>query len=470
MNLFWRYGRKIRPGNRHLLFRRATAVFLPLFVLTCLCFYALSPRKFDVRHISVESLKGIFTPYFFFTIAVAMTVCVAAAILLFRYQSEYIKQLIHRQKLARMVLDNGWYTAETRKAGSFFKDVQSSGNGKEVIRWFPKIYYQMKDGKLRIRVEVNMGKYQEQLLHLEKKFETGLFAELTDRILCDGFVEYVLLYDMVGNRITIEDIVAENGALKLMKTMWWQYDGLPHMLIVGGTGSGKSYYILCLIEALMRIKAVICVLDPKNADLADLSTVIPDVYHKKEDMIACLKKFYEDMLKRSEDMKLLPGYQTGKNYAALGLEPHFLIFDEYVAFMNMLKRERDEVLEYLSQIVMLGRQSGYFLILACQRPDAKYLGDGIRDQFNFRVALGRNSELGYNMMFGETNKDFFLKQIKGRGYVDAGTGVISEFYTPLVPKGHDFLKTIGELYSERNRVEEKEDEKGGKDNVTDHGV
>ena len=102
-------------------------------------------------------------------------------------------------------------------------------------------------------------------------------------------------------------------------------------------------------------------------------------------------------------------------------------------------KENAAVLNKLKQIVMLGRQAGYFLILACQRPDAKYLGDGIRDQFNFRVALGRMSELGYSMMFGEVDKDFFLKQIKGRGYVDTGTSVLSEFYTPLVPKGHDFL-------------------------------
>ena len=53
--------------------------------------------------------------------------------------------------------------------------------------------------------------------------------------------------------------------------------------------------------------------------------------------------------------------------------------------------------------------------------------------------------LGYSMMFGEVDKNFFLKQIKGRGYVDTGTSVISEFYTPLVPKGHDFLMVIGEL-------------------------
>ena len=108
-------------------------------------------------------------------------------------------------------------------------------------------------------------------------------------------------------------------------------------------------------------------------------------------------------------------------------------------------KENAAVLNKLKQIVMLGRQAGYFLILACQRPDAKYLGDEIRDQFNFRVTLGRMSELGYSMMFGEVNKDFFLKQIKGRGYVDIGTSVISEFYTPLVPKGHDFLQTIGSL-------------------------
>ena len=53
------------------------------------------------------------------------------------------------------------------------------------------------------------------------------------------------------------------------------------------------------------------------------------------------------------------------------------------------------------------------------------------------------SEMGYGMMFGsDVQKDFFLKRIKGRGYVDVGTSVISEFYTPLVPKGYDFLEEI----------------------------
>jgi DNA segregation ATPase FtsK/SpoIIIE-like protein len=122
-----------------------------------------------------------------------------------------------------------------------------------------------------------------------------------------------------------------------------------------------------------------------------------------------------------------------------------IISNSYLS-LYMLGRENLEVMSKLKQIVMLGRQAGFFLILACQRPDAKYLADGIRDQFNFRVALGRMSELGFSMMFGsDTQKQFFLKPIKGRGYVDVGTSVISEFYTPLVPKNYDFLKRIGKL-------------------------
>ena len=70
----------------------------------------------------------------------------------------------------------------------------------------------------------------------------------------------------------------------------------------------------------------------------------------------------------------------------------------------------------------------------------------IMNNFNFRVGLGRMSELGYGMLFGsDVKKQFFQKRIKGRGYCDVGTSVISEFYTPLVPKGYDFLGTIGKL-------------------------
>ena len=392
------------------------------------------------------------TPYNWFSICLTLFLCLMAVFLFCQFRYEYLRQLIQRQKLARMVLENHWYESETVKSQGFFKDLPSE-KSKEKLTHFPKIFYRSSNGILYILVEISMGKYQEQLLNLEDKLESGLYCELTDKILHDSYVEYRLLYDMIANRISIEDVKAANGRLRLMKNVWWEYDKLPHMLIAGGTGGGKTYFILTLIEALLHTDSVLYVLDPKNADLADLQTVMPNVYYKKEDMISCINAFYDGMVERSESMKSLPGYKTGENYAYLGLPAHFLIFDEYVAFMEMLSvKESAGVLSQLKKIVMLGRQAGYFLIMACQRPDAKYFSDGIRDNFNFRVALGRMSDLGYSMMFGsDVKKKFFLKPIKGRGYVDSGKGVISEFYTPYVPKGHDFLGKIGELAQSRRQ-------------------
>ena len=452
MPQFNKRGNRIRASDKSLVFRFSAGSLFLLFLAMVMLLNLKTILTTDWKAITLfqdGSVHFTVTPYMVVTVIVSVLVCATVALLYQRFQYDRVKQLFHRQKLARMILENGWYESETTQDSGFFKDLPATSK-KEKITYFPKLYYRMENGLLHIRTEITLGKYQDQLLHLEKKLETGLYCELVSKELKDSYVEYVLLYDTIANRITIDDVQAENGSLRLMKNVWWEYDKLPHMLIAGGTGGGKTYFILTIIEALLRCNAVMYVLDPKNADLADLSVVMPEVYYKKEDITACIDRFYDGMMARSEAMKLMENYKTGENYSYLGLAPHFLIFDEYVAFMEMLTtKENAAVLNKLKQIVMLGRQAGYFLILACQRPDAKYLGDGIRDQFNFRVALGRMSELGYSMMFGEVDKDFFLKQIKGRGYVDTGTSVISEFYTPLVPKGHDFLKEIGKLTQSR---------------------
>lgn len=453
MKQFFFRGKRIRPTDKGLVFHVTLAALLPVFLLIVLLFHGKAIMQIDWKSSPLLQISSINFPYLLISMGVAGMVCLAFIVAFCHYRRDTIKQLYHRQKLAKMILENKWYEAEQVQSDGFFKDLSSS-HSKEKITYFPKLYYQLQNGLIHIRVEITLGKYQDQLLHLEKKLESGLYCELTDKELKDSYVEYTLLYDTIANRISIEDVQAQGGRLRLMKNVWWEYDKLPHMLIAGGTGGGKTYFILTLVEALLRTNAVLFILDPKNADLADLQAVMPNVYYKKEDMLSCIDSFYEKMMKRSEDMKQMEGYKTGENYAYLGLPANFLIFDEYVAFMEMLgTKENTAVLNKLKQIVMLGRQAGFFLILACQRPDAKYLGDGIRDQFNFRVALGRMSEMGYGMMFGETDKDFFLKQIKGRGYVDTGTSVISEFYTPLVPKGHDFLKEIKSLIDSRKAAQ-----------------
>ncbi|WP_025092738.1 FtsK/SpoIIIE domain-containing protein [Bacillus safensis] len=445
MKFFKRRGKRIKEKDAALVFQfiflRLFSVWLLFFTLFHLSFLLSTSWQLEAFQTHFISTYGLVT------LLISLVLTAACAFVYFRYHYDQIKQVIHRQKLAKMILENGWYEKKQVTKESFFKDIPSN-KIKEKISHFPKMYYRFEKGLLYIQVEITLGKFQEPLLNLEKKLESGLYCELVSKELHDSYVEYVLFYDMIENRISIDEVIVQNGSLKLMESFYWEYDKLPHMLIAGGTGGGKSYFILTLIEALLKTDAKLYILDPKNADLADLSAVMPDVYYKQEDMTACIDQFYEDMMRRNEEMKTMPNYKTGENYAYLGLPARFLIFDEYTSFMEMIGKESIKVMSKLKQIVMLGRQSGFFLILACQRPDAKYLGDGIRDNFNFRVALGRMSELGYGMVFGsDVQKQFFLKPIKGRGYVDKGDSVISEFYTPLVPKGHDFLKEIGKLSS-----------------------
>ena len=452
-------GKRIRASDTHLLFQFS---FFSLFSCWLLFLLPFHLHFLLSTHWQLEEFKTYFlSSYSLWIVIISGFIVAVLAYAFYRYRYDSIKERIHRQKLARMVLENGWYETKQVESFNLFEDAPSKT--KEKISYFPKIYYRLDKGLIHIQVEITLGKYQDQVLKLEKKLESGLYCELVSKELKDSFVEYTLLYDMIANRISIDEVQVENGQLHLMKNLSWAFDSLPHMLIAGGTGGGKTYFILTMIESLLRTDAKLFILDPKNADLADLNTVMPQVYYQKEEITSCVEDFYTRMMERSQEMKEIPNYKTGENYAYLGLAPNFLIFDEYVAFMEMLtNKESMAIMNKLKQIVMLGRQAGFFLILACQRPDAKYLADGIRDQFNFRVALGRMSDLGYGMMFGDVDKDFFLKQIKGRGYVDTGTSVISEFYTPLVPKEHDFLETINQLNKKRldNMNEEEEIQHG----------
>ena len=435
-------GRRIRASERHLLLTTFLSFFMAAFLITLLLAYRAELNSIDWHKLSWPLMTELNWSWhgLVWALLISIVLCLVIGFLYYHFCFNHYKQLQHRQKLARMILENKWYETENIQSDNFFKDWPKQA--KEKINHFPRLYYRLKNGLIHIQVEIVMSSYQDQLLHLEKKLEAGLYCEMVDKVLRDSYVEYTLLYDTIANRIRIEDVTCKNGEMQLMKTVTWKYDALPHMLIAGGTGGGKTYFLLTLIEALARTNAQLTILDPKNADLADLAEVLPDVHAEKEAMLAALERFYNEMMARNTEMKQMSNYKTGENYAYLGLPAHFLIFDEYVAFMDMLGRDAMQVMSKLKQIVMLGRQSGFFLILACQRPDAKYLGDWLRDQFMFRVALGRMSDLGYTMMFGETDKDFFQKPIKGRGYVDTGTSVISEFYTPLVSSTFDFISAL----------------------------
>ena len=383
--------------------------------------------------------------YFILSISVALVVATVNIIIFSIFCKSFIRQLKHRQLLARMILENKWYESETYITESVLDGFFGNKNRRktqEKITSFPKMYYKFKDNHIYLLVGLTIGKAQDKLLQLQKKIETGLFCEFINFTAKEPYYEYTFYCDLDKARLSVNDIFVKKSSIEFMKGFYWNYDKRPHALIVGGTGSGKTYFLLILIKTLISFGAKLEICDPKNADLADLSTVLPNVYHEKEDIMFRIETFRESMINRTEKMKAMKNYTTGKNYASLGLKPHYLVFDEYVAFMEMLdKKQLEAVVSSLKKIAMLGRQAGYFLILACQRPDAKYLSDGVRDQFHFRVSLGFSSAQGYRMIFPEADKTF-LTMPPGLGYVDMGKNVVHALYVPYVPNDYDFLKEI----------------------------
>ncbi|WP_238810457.1 ATP-binding protein [Bacillus velezensis] len=440
--MLWKYrGVRIRPRMRNNVIMTGTIIFVPVFLLSMFFFWADHLFHLDV----MKTVKHFEWNIPLLIKSVLCSILAGGAVVTlayFLFNGAY-KKLYHRQKIARMIFSNKFYEKESVQVKKLFSNETAA---KEKITYFPRMYYQVKDNHIYIRIAMDMSRFQNRFLDLGKDLENGLFCDLVDKEMEEGFVCFKLLYDVKKNRISIDDAVAKDGVLPLMKHVSWEFDKLPHMLISGGTGGGKTYFMLTVIKASVDLGADVKILDPKNADLADLEEILPKrVYSKKSGILMCLRKSVDGMMERMDEMKKMPNYKTGVNYAYLGLKPVFIFFDEYVAFMDLLDmKERNEALSYMKQLVMMGRQAGYFLVLGAQRPDAKYLADGIRDQFNFRVALGKMSDTGYGMMFGDVDKTFMVKDVKGRGYAYVGTGSILEFYSPIVPKGYDFMSSIKE--------------------------
>ena len=409
-------------------------------ILRSVIFFALTVAALSAFVIRLTEGNILLRVFLLFLIAV---LCLLD--LFYQWKSGNMTDIRNRQAMARMLLENRWFETEPLRQSR-------TGGRMERITYFPALYYRRKNRHIYVTVKISMGKYQDKLLTLEEKLETGLNCELVKKDTKDIWVRYEFLTGVEKSRIDIQDVKAENGELNLMQHISWKYDKLPHMLISGDTGSGKTIFLLIVIKALLESGAVLHICDPKKADLSFLSRIMPDVHYDTESIMECVEAFYEGMEARYDEMQEHPDFRMGANYAKVGLTPHFLIFDEYVAFMDTLaKKEWEEVMKLIRIIIMKGRQAGYFIILACQRPDAKYLGDGVRDQFGFRVALGSMSASGYTMMFGSIDKQFKEKDIAGRGYVNTGNGVVTEFYAPYVDPGYDFLTELSQICEKRQQ-------------------
>ena len=100
-------GKRIHPTDKDLVFHTALAALFPVFLLVVLLFHIRQIAGTNWQEVSLSQItQDVNIPYLLFSMGMAGMVCLAAVLLFWRYRRDEVKQLIHRQKLAKMVLEN----------------------------------------------------------------------------------------------------------------------------------------------------------------------------------------------------------------------------------------------------------------------------------------------------------------------------------------------------------------------------
>lgn len=183
---------------------------------------------------------------------------------------------------------------------------------------------------------------------------------------------------------------------------------LTHHLIVGQTGSGKTYALhgLLMQMFLKSVQYHLYFIDPKGSSIALLGDKISpeNTADNYDDIIALLENFVAEMEKRQLEMREHLKDKIDGDYTDFDLSPHILIFDEFAAFSLQLqakdKKQRDHVDDLIAQIVLKGRQSGFFLWIVMQQAGSNNIPTFLRDNLPWKTVLGNAEDQTYVTAFG----------------------------------------------------------------------
>ena len=139
---------------------------------------------------------------------------------------------------------------------------------------------------------------------------------------------------------------------------------MPHMLIGGMTGYGKTSLLLAITVALRAAGCNVIVVDHKRADFNDLDDYLT-ITRREPETLAALNALIVEMNRRMDLFLTIPGCQKFQQYTGGDLPYIVLIVDE----LNTLNSK--PVHDAINELVRVGRAAGISLILATQKPSAK---------------------------------------------------------------------------------------------------
>lgn len=223
----------------------------------------------------------------------------------------------------------------------------------------------------------------------------------------------------VGFREVLEATWQNNGANKILVALGKDIMGtsiladlskMPHLLVAGSTGSGKSVCINTIIcSILMRYKpdeVKLVLVDPKKVELTNYNGIphllCPVVSDPKKASVV-LQKVVSEMEKRydifaEKEVKNIAGYndliekerKKNPDINTARMPYIVVIIDELADLMLVASKE---VQDSIMRITQMARAAGIHLIVATQRPSTDIITGVIKNNIPSRIAFSVSSAI-----------------------------------------------------------------------------
>ncbi|HEY4963421.1 MAG TPA: DNA translocase FtsK 4TM domain-containing protein [Candidatus Saccharimonadales bacterium] len=209
----------------------------------------------------------------------------------------------------------------------------------------------------------------------------------------------------IGKDITGKAVVADLAAM-------------PHLLIAGQTGAGKSVMINTLITSLLYRNSPadlkLILVDPKQVELGsynELPHLLSPVINEPEKCISALKWAVAEMDRRLKAMALV-GKRNITEYNSVneseGMPYIVIVIDELADLMMMAARDVEALIVRLAQ---KARAAGIHLVLATQRPSVDVITGLIKANVPARIAFTVASQIDSRTIIDQMGAEKLL----GRG-------------------------------------------------------
>lgn len=196
---------------------------------------------------------------------------------------------------------------------------------------------------------------------------------------------------------------------------------MPHLLIAGTTGSGKSVCVNAIISCLLlqntpdQLKLVM--VDPKRVELTYFNGIphlLAPVVVDLERVVPALQWVSKEMDRRyqlfaTEGVRNIADYNERMNHLEQP-EMHYIVvvIDELADLMMLAPDETERVITRLAQ---LARATGIHLVIATQRPSVDVVTGLIKANFPARVAFAVASSVDSRVILDQPGAERLL----GRG-------------------------------------------------------